>query len=478
VVGFAAVALRLLGLADRPLHFSEALNVLIATLGVAEIPRAALASANSPPAYHLLLSLWRLVFGDSDFAVRSLSVAIGAASIAGTYALARRLMSPGVAYLSAGIAAVSAYGVASAQQATPHVLLGALALCSWVSLVLATDGDRRRWVSYVPVTVATLYTGDLGVLVLLTQWGYVVFQRRRLPESPIYLLCQIVIVLAYLPWVFMSPRGLMQLWQWFQRPSDIVGAALRVMAMFAFGSPGFAAPGPFDNAPLKPSSEAVMLAPVLLLAALGTAAVSSDRRAQIVLFLWPVTALLGLMTRPVSRDPFSLSFLVPGFAILLAAGIKSLATLAPPEARRVVAAGLVLWLVLLNLPSLVRLGTMASWDGLDWRTVAGAVAGEAAPFDVVVLVPGVYALPFARYFHGPQERLGFDPPGNGAGSSGGQDLPWRLWARQRRAVWVVRSDYLPGYARRAIEDALGRTHKRAQVRHYERLVVTRYAPHP
>ncbi|MDR7550778.1 MAG: glycosyltransferase family 39 protein [Armatimonadota bacterium] len=478
LVAFVAVVLRLLNLGGRPLHFSEALNVLIATLGITEIPRAALLNAGTPPFYHLVLSVWMFAFGRSDVAVRCLSVLVGLTGVAGTYVLARRLFSDRVAYIAVGIGAVSAYGVAFAQQATAGALLGVLALCSWTSLVLATDGSRRWWFWYVVATVLMLYTGDLAVVLVVAQWAYVLGVRRRRGDLRLYLLCQVVIVLAYLPWASLLVSQLVEVEYSLRAPRDALAMALRSVGLFAFGSPGFATPGPFAAAPPRPAYEIPILAPVLLMTALGALTAWPDVKARAAVFFWVIPVVVGLAVRAPAVDTLSLSALVPGFSILLAAGIGLLARRARREFRTGVAATLTLWIAVLNLPSLVGLASMPSWDGLDWRTAAGVVAKEATPSDVVVLVPGVNALPFARYFGGPQARVPFDPAGNDGSSSGERNLPLRRWAREGRGVWLIRSDYLPQGAVRQIEEILGRTHSRVRVQHYDRLVITWYAPRP
>ncbi|MBO9369717.1 MAG: hypothetical protein J7575_01285, partial [Chloroflexi bacterium] len=58
-----------------------------------------------PPGYYLLLHFWRIPTGDSEFAVRALSVYIGLLTVAFTGRLGRRMLGAGVGVGAAFLAA-------------------------------------------------------------------------------------------------------------------------------------------------------------------------------------------------------------------------------------------------------------------------------------------------------------------------------------------------------------------------------------
>jgi uncharacterized membrane protein len=67
-------------LAPGGLWLDEALSVNIAKLPLQQLP-GALIQDGSPPLYYLILHFWMLVFGQGDFAVRSLSGVVSVATL-------------------------------------------------------------------------------------------------------------------------------------------------------------------------------------------------------------------------------------------------------------------------------------------------------------------------------------------------------------------------------------------------------------
>jgi len=83
-----------------------------------------------PPGYYLLLHFWRIPTGDSEFAVRALSVYIGLLTVAFTGRLGRRMLGAGVGVGAAFLAAISPLAVYYSQEARMYGLLGLLAVAS------------------------------------------------------------------------------------------------------------------------------------------------------------------------------------------------------------------------------------------------------------------------------------------------------------------------------------------------------------
>ena len=72
------------------LWLDEALTVNIARLPLHDL-RGALRRDGAPPLYYVLLHFWMKIFGQSDFAVRSLSGVFSVLTVVACYFLARRL---------------------------------------------------------------------------------------------------------------------------------------------------------------------------------------------------------------------------------------------------------------------------------------------------------------------------------------------------------------------------------------------------
>ena len=79
---FAAAALRLYRISDKDVWLDEANAVLMAEKPLGEL-MGALQLDSNPPLYYLMLHYWMGAFGNSEFAIRSLSACCGALLVAG-----------------------------------------------------------------------------------------------------------------------------------------------------------------------------------------------------------------------------------------------------------------------------------------------------------------------------------------------------------------------------------------------------------
>jgi len=112
-----------------------------------------------PPAYYLLLKYWRLFGGDSEFALRLLSVFFGVLLLPLAYRFVRRLAGEPAALLSVALLCVSRVLIWQSQEIRFYSLTPLLAL---ISLALAVGlwrgGDWRTFAGYVAATALGLLT--------------------------------------------------------------------------------------------------------------------------------------------------------------------------------------------------------------------------------------------------------------------------------------------------------------------------------
>jgi hypothetical protein len=78
-----------------------------------------LATTPHPPLYHLMLRFWVDIFGDGDFAVRSMSAVFGLGCIVLIFDLGRKVFGEFSALIAAGIMALAATQIEYAQEARP-----------------------------------------------------------------------------------------------------------------------------------------------------------------------------------------------------------------------------------------------------------------------------------------------------------------------------------------------------------------------
>ena len=91
------------------------------------------ARETNPPFYYVLLHFWVLVFGDSEFSLRFLSVGLGSVSIIAIYALGKLLFNKRAGIIAALILAVSVFHIQFAQEARGYTLTVLLTLISFTS---------------------------------------------------------------------------------------------------------------------------------------------------------------------------------------------------------------------------------------------------------------------------------------------------------------------------------------------------------
>ena len=80
--------------------------------------------------YYYALHFWRGVFGESEFALRSLSAALGVVLVWLIYLLGRRLFDESTALAAAFVAALNPFQVYYSQEARMYVLLAVWAAAS------------------------------------------------------------------------------------------------------------------------------------------------------------------------------------------------------------------------------------------------------------------------------------------------------------------------------------------------------------
>jgi predicted membrane-bound mannosyltransferase len=86
-----AFGLRLLSLADANIWWDEGWSVWLARQSVLGIARGTAADVH-PPLYYWLLHAWQALAGESEFAVRFLSVAAGTLTVVALWYLGRLLL--------------------------------------------------------------------------------------------------------------------------------------------------------------------------------------------------------------------------------------------------------------------------------------------------------------------------------------------------------------------------------------------------
>jgi mannosyltransferase len=194
-----ALGQRLYRLDAQSLWYDEGFSVYLARMDLPEIT-ARTAADIQPPLYYYLLHAWTGLLGDSEKALRGLSLLFGVLAIPLIYGLASELFhSRLAALLAALLLAVSPLHVWYGQEARMYTLLTFLCLLSsyclllliWLCRPLPGSGGQRMprtpttgwagaaaetslWVAFILINVAALYTHYFAVFVIACQVIYLV----------------------------------------------------------------------------------------------------------------------------------------------------------------------------------------------------------------------------------------------------------------------------------------------------------------
>ncbi len=190
-----------------------------------------------PPLHFLLMWCWR-VFGDSDLAVRSLSIVCGIGGIAAAYALTQALFGRNAARLATLLLALHPWHVYVSQEARSYSFL-------WLALTLSSLGawrwsERERGADaalFVVAAALALWTHYIAGLVLLVQfaWGIAALARTpgRLPRWFGMHALVAILFAAQIPTLWVQFHRV-ETDHWLQRPD--LPALIDVGRRLAFGS--------------------------------------------------------------------------------------------------------------------------------------------------------------------------------------------------------------------------------------------------
>ncbi len=175
-----------------------------------DLGRALTAERTNPPLYYTMLHFWIGWFGTTEAGLRSLSVVPGVLSVGLVYALAKRLLSRGIALGAALYQSISSFQIYYSQEARTFAWLVFFILAAGLTLwnALEAGPGRRRFLyftGYGLLGAVALYSHFITVF-FLAGFGLFVLLRRRKQLIP-FIASSAVAVLLFLPWVVTMLRA-------------------------------------------------------------------------------------------------------------------------------------------------------------------------------------------------------------------------------------------------------------------------------
>ena len=378
-----------------------------------------------PPLYYYALHCWRGIFGESEFALRSLSAALGVVLVWLIYLLGRQLFDEFAALVAAFIAALNPFQVYYSQEARMYMLLAVWAAASTYFLVRCATQDSGRNVSfagYVLTAAAGMYTHYAFPFVLvvhnLVALVWLAVQRARWRKWATWVALQAAVVVLYLPWVGVELQRLPE-WKSPAPAYQLGPALLDTFRWFVFGR----------TIPTEPVVTALGIVGLFILVALWPSRKVQDAgcRMQDATYFLPLASclLLAWWLVPIAfvfafglyKGEY-LKFLLicsPAFCLLFARGIvrawRTASNVVPfKELGKGPGSPAQFWKTLVILLLIVvAMFTVQSLSNLyfdpfyardDYRGIAQRIQQSARPDDAILLEADNQWEAFTYYFHG------------------------------------------------------------------------------
>ena len=382
-----AAGLRLLHLGDKSLWVDECASVLFAQQPWAVFWRTMWQGEANMLSYYLLLRGW-IHLGNTEFAVRILSVIPALLTVPCIYALGARLFSARTGLIAALLLSLNACHIAYSQEARSYSLLLLCCTASTFYFVKSIEHPTaKNFFIYVLITVIGIYTHFFAGLLMLAQWLSIAFlppqmvQWRKLLAGA----AAVGILVSPLLW-FMFTRDVGQI-DFIPHPGL---RELYHLAVFLASDGGKAAGGLLTIAYLAGIALALWN-----FAGHRNDKQSAERWHFIVIFncLWAPVAL-DLCVSHLGKEMFYYRYLLiclPAFVLLAAYGFSCIPTRAWHALAVTATAGL----------SLATVWLYYSRPKDNWREATRYLISNTHAGETVILYPAYAELPFSYY----QERF-------------------------------------------------------------------------
>ncbi len=162
--------------------FDESFGAYLIRFNVADIAKYTAHDVH-PPLYYLLLKLWAAIFGNSDVALRSLSVVFGAGVIIAGFGLTKKMFGRAAAFIVLLLLALSPMLVRYGFEARMYTMVAFVAIVATWLLVLARQRNSRKlWVAYGVVIALGMWTHYFTALIWVAHlvWQYVDLRMNNL----------------------------------------------------------------------------------------------------------------------------------------------------------------------------------------------------------------------------------------------------------------------------------------------------------
>lgn len=190
--------LRIYNLGNESLWLDEGFSVRISQQNISQIIDETSLHAH-PPLYYFILHYWIILFGDSEFSTRFLSVVFGLLTIIMIYVIGNLMFNKEVGILGALLLGASTFHIQYAQEVRNYTLLSFLTLTSMYFFIRFFEKKTlKNYAGYILSSSLLIYTHIFGFFIILSQNIYIVgFQKNKLKE---WILIQLALMILFIPW--------------------------------------------------------------------------------------------------------------------------------------------------------------------------------------------------------------------------------------------------------------------------------------
>ena len=190
--------------------FDEAFGAYLIHFNFIDIARYTATDVH-PPLFYWLLKIWSMFFGNSELALRSMSVFFGGIAIIFGYLLANKLFNKRAARISLLFMALSPMLVRYGQEARMYTLVTAIALVATYVLTYAINTKKKLpWVIYGILVGLGMWVHYFAAIVWIAHWIWRADIIRRVAKKGEFIkkfftrewkLAHYIAVGLYLPWL-------------------------------------------------------------------------------------------------------------------------------------------------------------------------------------------------------------------------------------------------------------------------------------
>ncbi len=371
----AGFFLRIDNLTSQSIWFDEAFSIYHSQQDLAHVINL---KDSSPPLYYLLLHFWIGFFGNSEFAVRLLSVLFGTALIAAIFLISSHIFNKKVGIVSAVLVAVLPSHIYFAQEARAYALLSLLSLLSmYFYLKMNNSHSKLSVFGYLISTVLLVYSHIFGLLIVLVQNLHMLWSNKsQLSKLTKWFFLQFLIFIFYLPWLIQLPLIMsLKLYSWIPKPSllQIVNVIYISLGAWLFSLFGI----------------------LLALALLGLLVYSLVKRKvspSLLFFIWILTPILV----PFILSLFVTPFFTPKYVLFVSLPLLMLVSSFICKLRKTTQYAVISIIIILSLLALNAQQNTIAKD--PWNKISEYIKNETIKADEII-INSYEILPFSYYFN-------------------------------------------------------------------------------